>query len=609
MTTRRSTPRRLAGVALVTAMLASLTLITWSRLPPVGAATPSGGDPVAYAVEGQAVNAIDALSNVAVIKAPIPLLSCPVDIAITPDARYALVVTSGNACDGTPAPSGPQVVLIDTATNSLVPGIAANLPAPPLTVAIAPDGSMAFVVIPVQPNPPALQNASTGLIVPVAIGAGPTLTRGSPFAPSTGRAPVDAAVSADNARLYVLTTDGCDGGCLVPMTPGGQSAGPAIRVLGDHALVLAPDQSKAFVAQASPCSDCAGLIEAIDLATRQVSSINLSGVGPRPSPVALAIGTKPDGTATLYAADAGGANRVIPIPLATLVPAAPIPLETIPRSLAALPDGSRLEVTTGRGFVASVSAPGGPQDPCTGQSQKPVCPAGNGPLAITPDQRPVAALTATPQVPGQPTAFDASGSTIAYRSIASYAWDFGDGQSTVTAGPTTSHTYAHAGDVTVGLTETDSAGATIGLNPPSTIFTGHTMTRRGGPPAQTRIKVTIPTVAVSPSPSPSASPSPQGRQSLSIFPQVGPPGTVVLASGTGFPAHRAIALQWAPGVGFTPVTSDNAGAFKAFVLVLPHDQLGPRKLLAQGYTVSAPFLVVPISLAPGGSDNQVVFRR
>ncbi|KAA1417890.1 PKD domain-containing protein [Nocardioides humilatus] len=44
--------------------------------------------------------------------------------------------------------------------------------------------------------------------------------------------------------------------------------------------------------------------------------------------------------------------------------------------------------------------------------------------------------------------------------VVSWAWDFGDGDTTVTSQPTTAHTYATAGPVVATLTVTDSHGAT-----------------------------------------------------------------------------------------------------------------------------------------------------
>jgi PKD repeat protein len=69
---------------------------------------------------------------------------------------------------------------------------------------------------------------------------------------------------------------------------------------------------------------------------------------------------------------------------------------------------------------------------------------------------PEATFTATPS--GLQVAVDGSASADADGSIASYAWDFGDG--TTGTGATASHTYATAGTYPVTLTVTDDSGAT-----------------------------------------------------------------------------------------------------------------------------------------------------
>ena len=58
---------------------------------------------------------------------------------------------------------------------------------------------------------------------------------------------------------------------------------------------------------------------------------------------------------------------------------------------------------------------------------------------------------------GTALSFDGSGSTDPDGTIASYAWDFGDGGTG--SGPAPSHTYATAGLYTVSLTVTDNVGA------------------------------------------------------------------------------------------------------------------------------------------------------
>ncbi|MES2297498.1 MAG: glycoside hydrolase family 44 protein [Pseudomonadota bacterium] len=75
------------------------------------------------------------------------------------------------------------------------------------------------------------------------------------------------------------------------------------------------------------------------------------------------------------------------------------------------------------------------------------------------NQAPVAAATATPGsgLAPLPVAFDATGSSDADGTIASYAWKFGDGASA--SGVTASHTYAAAGSYAATLTVTDNGGA------------------------------------------------------------------------------------------------------------------------------------------------------
>ncbi|WP_405009027.1 S8 family serine peptidase [Kitasatospora sp. NBC_01539] len=99
----------------------------------------------------------------------------------------------------------------------------------------------------------------------------------------------------------------------------------------------------------------------------------------------------------------------------------------------------------------------------------------NGLGGTTPQPgNPVADFTATCANSGLGCAFDASASTDADGSIASYAWDFGDGTTGTAVKP--SHTYAAAGTFTVKLTVTDNSGltgstskqVTAGSTPPPT---------------------------------------------------------------------------------------------------------------------------------------------
>ena len=92
------------------------------------------------------------------------------------------------------------------------------------------------------------------------------------------------------------------------------------------------------------------------------------------------------------------------------------------------------------------------------------------------NQPPVASFTRTPASGAAPltVAFDGSGSSDPDGTIASYAWDFGDG-STGT-GVTASHQYAADGTYQVILTVTDGPGATARAQSTVTVSTGVTNT-------------------------------------------------------------------------------------------------------------------------------------
>ena len=108
-------------------------------------------------------------------------------------------------------------------------------------------------------------------------------------------------------------------------------------------------------------------------------------------------------------------------------------------------------------------------------------------IAITPDQAPVAQLDVDARGPGEKMRFDASASTVTFGTISSYEWDFGDGSPTVeTATPEVTHESTTAGDYTVIVTETSSAGTST-----TQVFTGHAMSRNGGPSARAAVTFTV----------------------------------------------------------------------------------------------------------------------
>jgi len=73
---------------------------------------------------------------------------------------------------------------------------------------------------------------------------------------------------------------------------------------------------------------------------------------------------------------------------------------------------------------------------------------------------PTASFTYSPMAPlvNETVTFDASGSTPNGGAIASYSWDFGDGNITLVSDPTITHIYTSLGDFNVTLTVTDDEG-------------------------------------------------------------------------------------------------------------------------------------------------------
>jgi alpha-tubulin suppressor-like RCC1 family protein len=106
-------------------------------------------------------------------------------------------------------------------------------------------------------------------------------------------------------------------------------------------------------------------------------------------------------------------------------------------------------------------------------------------VAITPDQGPVAAFSATAAA-GQASTFDASASSDPDGTVAEYHWKFGDGHSETTTSATTTHNYTTPGTHTVTLTVSDQAGCSTRV-----IFTGQTVSCNGSSAARVSHLLTV----------------------------------------------------------------------------------------------------------------------
>jgi len=394
-------------------------------------------------------------------RTPISGITLPRAIAITPDGATAYVTD----------PYHNTITPIDTATNTL------GTPITGITllqaIAITPNGATAYVtrgafgVTPIN-----LATKTPGATIPVEQAG-------------------DIAITPNGAMAYV--TDAPDS-IVTPINLATNTPETPITVVGAGAIAITPNRSTAYVT-----SEGVGVVTPINLATNTPETpIPVAGLPPAADePLAIAI--TPNG-ATAYLTSGqvpnfiDGPGAVTPINTATNTAGTPIPVGTNPGNIAITPNGLTAYVASFGCVPPPPSLPPNP-NPCpmpdpTDDIVTPVNTATNTPgatitvglvptgIAITPDQAPVAHLSVTPSEPGQPTGFEASASTVAFGTIASYAWNFGDGSAATTSTPTTAHTYTTPGPYTATVTETDSAGTST-----IQVFTGQTMSNNGGPSA------------------------------------------------------------------------------------------------------------------------------
>ena len=381
-------------------------------------------------------------------------------VAIGPDARTAYVVDAEThnitpiQLTTTPPAAGTPVDL----TGSPAP---ANTPVP-LNIAITPNGHFAYV-----------PDSANSRVIPVDLtGTEPVVGK----AIAVGGAPQGIAISPDGGTAYVANFAD---GTVTPISLATNTAGPVITGVGSHPyeLAITPDGKTAYVTD-----NGSDKVYPISLPAGTVGKPISVGEGP------LGIAITPDGSKA-YVANFGplsGSNgpgsTVTPIDLANNEPLSPISVGGGPWAVAAAPDGKSVYVTNSNdGSVTPIDvATNTAGTPFTGVP-------GPRSVAITPDQAPVANFTVASAPAGSATTFDASSSTVTFGAITNYAWEFGDGATANTAGPTVSHTYSATGTYTATVTETDTAGTSTG----GEVFTGQTAVSVGGSSARTSRSVLI----------------------------------------------------------------------------------------------------------------------
>jgi DNA-binding beta-propeller fold protein YncE len=396
-------------------------------------------------------------------ESPITGIGSPINVAITPDATKA-VVSSGLS-------QGSNIFTLDLTTSPFSIIAHQTLAAPVGSVAITPDGSTTYAIdengdITILNTSnlsiiDTIQQPEFGVYTPAYIALSPNKAEGY--------------VTTQDTKVFVINTN--TNAVTDNFDLPGTTTGP---------IAVTPNGSEVYVGDVT-----SNRVFYITLSDGIVHSIT----GRTGAPNTFGIAIAPDGTAAYAIQLTGPSNSVLTkIDTSTHTDIGEFTIPTAldsPANLAITPDGKTACITD-RGeeapgqFMAFI-------DTSTGSSSTlQISTAGSSRLwgiAITPDQAPTARFT--PTMSGATVTFDASTSSSPIGTIATYAWDFGDGQTETTTSPTISHTYSTSGTFTVTLTVTNTAGTSTELT-----FTGQTASNNGGPSAVTTQQIAVQSIGV-----------------------------------------------------------------------------------------------------------------
>jgi DNA-binding beta-propeller fold protein YncE len=397
------------------------------------------------------------------------------DVAISPDGKSAYV-TNYDA-------SGSVYQFDIGASGLLSPKAPATVAAAsdPVGVAISPDGRSVYVA----------DNGSTQ-VSQYDVGAGGLLSPKTPAAVATTASnPYQVVVSPDGKSLYVTNNNASGSVSQFDIGTGGllSAKSPAAVTAGTYpfGMSISPDGKNVYVANyGSPPSvsqydvGVGGLLNA-----KTVASV---AAGQHPQEVAVS----PDGT-SLYATNSTGEVAQFDIGAGGLLsPKSPatVTAGTNPYGVAVSPDGRSAYINnynpSPSGSVSQLDIGAGGLLSAKSPATVPTAPGPFIGVAVTPDRGPTAVFAVAPAAAGSPTALDASASASPDFPIASYRWDFGDGQTQTTSAATVQHVYAQPGSYTVRLSVVDAAGCSQAM-----IFTGRTASCTGSAKASASQQIIV----------------------------------------------------------------------------------------------------------------------
>lgn len=472
------------------------------------------------------VTAIDASnSHATVLRATNPQLNGPLGIAIAPDGSTAYVTNSdGNTVRPINLHASPPSFEAPIKVGS-----------GPAAIAITPNGDTAYVT-----------NFNSNTVTPIDLRSTPARA-GAPI--PVGSGPWSIAVSPSGDFVCVSNSEGTS----VSVINTSSRAVTTIPVSGaPQAIAIAPDGATAYVANGS-------IISVINLASSPPSLKGSISVPSGP----LGIAVTPDGKTAFTA---NNNNTVTPINLTTSPATAGASLSvgslSQPDGIAIAPDGKTAYVANATNTVTPIDLASSPPRP---EAAVQVGAPSFG-IAIAPGQAPSAHLSVTPAAAGKSSSFDASGSSLSGGTITSYHWVFGDGTSATTKTATTSHVYTKSGSYSASVTETGSDGTSTG-----TTFTGQTVSNNGSTTATADAALRV-------------------SSALQSTPATGPPGIAITLRDTTFTSTCRPVYVFFDGKLIDQVASTGAG-FDLHHLVIPGDATAGRHRLELSCTTSHPYLL------------------
>jgi len=429
------------------ALAASLALIALALLAPAALAR----EVYVPNSDANTVSVIDTTTNQVTATIPTGPLSGPFGLAISPDGRTVYTANS----------VGDSVSAISTQTKSTV-GAPIPVGERPLGIAITPDGKRAYVT-----------NFQDDSVTVLDLVAGAVV--GAPI--PVGEGPEGVAITPDGSRVFVTNAGGetvLGDTVSVIDTATNQVLGLPIPVgLGPFGLAVTPDGTRLYVA-----NNDAETVSVIDTASLRVLGPPIA-VEEDPSGIAIT----PDGARAYVANFNGDSISVIDTAANAVVSA--IPGVGAAEFVALTPDG-RLGYVSSENTVAPFSV--GPN-----QLLSPIAIGGQateetGQPAVVPNQPPVAAFApAAKRIrPGVVTELSAAASADPDGTVATYAWDFDDGQTASVPAPVVKHVFRRPGKFQATLTLTDAEGCSTAL-----VFTGQTASCNGSAVATATETVTV----------------------------------------------------------------------------------------------------------------------